>query len=166
MYSLSVAKISFSVLFFLIIMTRNGQQKLKIMHRLWPSDTAIVIPSIRAKFDSPKGTGYTMILKFPEESSFLHYLLPLSSKTVSVRIKQVKIGTFLTFVALISPALRGWLVGPGAGHCSMNRWPWDQTGTALPGRSNSINLKISNPYDKYFKGLPFWKLQYVLHRVI
>lgn len=70
-----------------------------------------MIPSIRASFDSQKDTGYTMILKFLEESCFLRYLLSLSSKTVAGRIKQVKNGTYLTFVALISPARRGWLVG-------------------------------------------------------
>lgn len=62
-----------------------------------------MIPSIRVSFDSQKDTGYTMILKFLEESSSSHYLLPLSSKTVAVRIRQVKLGTYLTSVALISP---------------------------------------------------------------
>lgn len=59
-------------------------------------------------------------LKFLEKSSSSCYLLPPSSENVAVRVKQGEVSTYLISVALISPALRGWLLGPGAGHSSVN----------------------------------------------
>lgn len=103
-------------------------------------------------------------LKFLEECSSSCYLLPPSSKTVPVRVKQVKVSTHLTSVALISPALRGCLLGPGAGHPSVNGWPWDQNGIMLLGRSISVNLKLVTPMIN--KRLPYWNPQCILHEVV
>lgn len=70
------------------------------------SDHQIMIPIIRVSLDSQKDIGQTNLNSW---RSPVHHviLLPPSSKTVTVRVKQVKVSTYLTPMALISPALRG-----------------------------------------------------------